>query len=156
MTVRTRIAATTAALGLIALATAGPAAAAPAHPTAPGAVLTKATVFFHTNNEDTDDDTHVTVTVRDRRGTVAAYTSNDFGHFDDNSDAGPFSLQVSPARWDDVDFGTSTVRIDPNGNDTWRFNVRVDLYFSDGSHLGTDVSGIELTQDRKQQTWGVA
>jgi hypothetical protein len=160
MTVRSRLVAVAATVGLVAcatLATAGAAAAAPHHPAAAGAVLKKATVSFHTNDEDKDADSHVTVWVRDQNNTTAAMISADFGHFDDHSDNGPFALQIkNPSSWDDLEQGSTTVRIDPNGNDTWRFDVTVDLLFSDGSHLSTDGFGAELTQDRKQQTWGVA
>jgi hypothetical protein len=154
MTVRSRLVAVAAVLGLVACATVATAGAASA---APGAVLQKATVSFHTNDEDKDADTHVTVWVRDKNGTTAAFVSDDFGHFNDHSDNGPFALQIkNQSSWNDLEQGATTVRIDPNGNDTWRFNVSVDLLFSDGSHLSTDGFGAELTQDRQQQTWGIS
>ena len=56
--------------------------------------LSNASISFHTNDEDKDDDTHVTVDVRDRNNVVAAHVDNDFGHFDDHSDNGPFALVV--------------------------------------------------------------
>jgi hypothetical protein len=56
--------------------------------------LANSTVRFHTNDEDKDDDTHVTVTINDDNNVVAARISNDFGHFDDHSDAGPFGLEI--------------------------------------------------------------
>ncbi|QUQ70763.1 hypothetical protein [Kutzneria sp. CA-103260] len=157
MTARNKIAAAVAALGLITCATLTSAGTAGAAPAGPGAVLTKATVFFHTNNEDKDDDTHVTLWVRDKNNTTAAFISNDFAHFDDNSDNGPYSLQITnQSSWDLLNQGTSTIRIDPNGHDTWRFDIHVDLMFSDGSHLSTDGFGASLSQDRRQQTWGIA
>lgn len=123
---------------------------------APGATLANCTVKFHTNNEDKDGDTHVTVTLKDDNNVVAARVSNDFGHFDDNSDAGPFALAVQNASAkESLQRGNVTVRIDPNGHDTWRFNFFLDLHFSDGSHLSGGADGLELTQDRKEQNFGL-
>ena len=119
--------------------------------------LANCTVKFHTNDEDKDDDTHVTVTVRDDNNNVVARISNDFGHFDDHSDAGPFALAIQNASEKArVQRGNVTVRIDPNGHDTWRFNFFLDLLFSDGSHLsgGTD-TGIALNQNRREQNFGL-
>jgi hypothetical protein len=52
--------------------------------------LVNAAISFHTNDEDKDDDTHVTVRVTDENNVIAAEIDNDFGHFDDNSDSGPY------------------------------------------------------------------
>lgn len=120
-------------------------------------VLTNATIKFHTNNEDKDSDTHVTVTVVDSDNIVAARIDNDFGHFDDNSDNGPFGLIVqNPSSQDRLQAGRVMIRIDPNGRDTWRFNFFLDLLFNDGSHLSGGADGLELTQDRKEQGFGLS
>lgn len=120
------------------------------------AALVNATIQFHTNDEDKDDDTHVTVTVVDSNQVVAARVSNDFGHFDNNSDDGPFGLTVqNPSSKDALQSGRVTIHIDPNGHDTWRFNFFLDLIFDDGSHLSGGADGLELTQDRREQTFGL-
>src|SRR5690349_4560434 len=120
------------------------------------AVLTNATIRFHTNNEDKDSDTHVTVVVVDSDNIVAARIDNDFGHFDDNSDNGPFGLIVqNPSSQDRLQAGRVAIRIDPNGHDTWRFNFFLDLLLNDGSHLSGGADGIELNQDRKEQSFGL-
>jgi hypothetical protein len=121
------------------------------------ATIANSTVRFHTNDEDKDDDTHVTVTVTDDNNVVAAQISNDFGHFDDHSDAGPFGLEIHNAsEKGGLQRGNVTLRIDPNGHDTWRFNFFLDLEFSDGSHLSGGADGLELTQDRRQQRFGLS
>lgn len=141
-------------VGLTAGLTLGGAPAAVANP---GAVLTQVALWFHTNDEDKDDDTHVTVQVFDRNTHIVASIDNDFGHFDDHSDHGPYFLTVAnQSLWDDLrSGGTAQITISPNGHDTWRFNFRVDLLFSDNSHLGASVNGIELTQDRSSQKFGI-
>jgi hypothetical protein len=117
--------------------------------------LTNARVAFHTNNEDKDHDTHVTVTVRDSDGVVAARVSNDFGHFDDHGDTGPFALSITnPSTKESLQRGKITIRIDPNGHDTWRFNFFVTLNFSDGSSFSASAEGLDLSQDRRQQEFG--
>jgi hypothetical protein len=85
--------------------------------------LANCKISFHTNDEDKDNDTHVTVEVRDENNVAVALISNDFGHFDDHSDAGPFGLAIqNPSDKTFVQRGNVLIRIDPNGNDTWRFN----------------------------------
>lgn len=125
----------------------------PAQPT-----LANCVIRFHTNNEDKDSDTHVTVTVRDDNNVTAAFISNDFGHFDDNSDSGPFGLEIrNPSSIDSLQRGTLTIHIDPNGHDTWRFNLSLlSLLFSDGRQLSGSADGLELTQDRREQTFGLS
>jgi len=56
--------------------------------------LKNCSITFHTNDEDKDHDTHVTVTVTDENDLVCAVIDNDFGHFNDQSDAGPYQLVV--------------------------------------------------------------
>src|SRR2546428_81144 len=56
--------------------------------------LASCTIRFHTNDEDKDGDTHVTVKVMDRGNRIVASISDDFGHFDDGSESGPFDLDL--------------------------------------------------------------
>src|ERR1043165_287976 len=85
--------------------------------------LIGASVFFHTNDEDKDGDTYVSVTVRQRDNIIVARIDDNFGGFPDHSDHGPFGMQVTNASpKSEVQSGNVTIRIDPNGNDTWRFN----------------------------------
>jgi hypothetical protein len=92
-------------------------------------VLTGAWISFHTNNEDKDSDSHVTVQVFKNDGDLAAQTDNDFGHFDDHSNNGPYNLEVlnnAPIK-SALAGGKVLIRIDPNGHDTWRFNFTLRL-----------------------------
>jgi lipopolysaccharide export LptBFGC system permease protein LptF len=117
--------------------------------------LRNANISFHTNNEDKDSDTHVTVVVKDRDNRVVARLSNDLGHFDDNSDAGPYALRVlNTSDIESIQQGSVTIRIDPNGHDTWRFNFFLDLQFADGKHLSGGADGLEMSHNRRQQTFG--
>jgi hypothetical protein len=119
--------------------------------------LVGANITFHTNDEDKDDDTHVTVTVQDSTmTTVAAEISDNFGHFDNDSDAGPFQLVVvNSLTRDQLKTGNMTIAIKPNGHDTWRFNFFLDLRFSDGSHLLARANHLQLTQTYRDVSFGI-
>jgi hypothetical protein len=123
----------------------------------PNAVLTEATVSFHTNDENKDHDTNVSVSVRQADGTIAAHISSPFGEFQQHSDNGPFNLVIfNPGTRGEVQGGNVTVRVDPVGHDTWRFNLIADLRFSDNSHLNCLADGLELSEQRQQDNFGLA
>jgi hypothetical protein len=118
--------------------------------------LKNCSIKFHTNDEDKDADTHVTVTVRDSGQVIAARIDNDFGHFDDQSDNGPFAVIIKNQSSRAVlQAGSVTIRIDPNGHDTWRFNFFLDLLFDDGARLAGGADGLQLTQDGKEMSFGL-
>jgi hypothetical protein len=120
-------------------------------------LLANCIIGFHTNDEDKDDDTHVTVDVFDGDAMLCAHVDNDFGHFDDHSYNGPFALVVcNPSTREACERGLVRIRIDPNGHDTWRFNFELDLQFDDGLHVSGGAAGLELTQDRREQNFGLS
>ena len=124
--------------------------------TGDNALLIRASVSFHTNDEDKDDDSRVDVTVRLMDQTVVASIADEFGHFDDHSDAGPFDLLIKQAATrGELKTGSVAVQIEPNGNDTWRFNFFLDLLFDDGAHLIAWANGLELTESRQEQSFGI-
>jgi hypothetical protein len=122
-------------------------------PLEPDPILTRASVTFHTNDEDKDPGVRVSVYVllNDGRTTVAAI-SDHFGHFDDHSDAGPFTLlMVRPVSRARLKTGHVEIHLAPPieaglviSNDTWRFNFFLDLLFADGGHLIAKANGVEL------------
>lgn len=121
--------------------------------------LTAATVAFHTNDEDKDNDTKVTVVVRNWDRTEVARVSDYFGHFDDNHDNGPFSLFIlnqTTVEKLKANRGEVAMHIDPNGHDTWRFNIHVELRFSDGSSATGEVNDAELSQNYPDLAFPIA
>jgi len=118
-------------------------------------VLKNCKLRFHTNDEDKDHDTHVTITVRDSGGTIAARADNDFGHFDDQSDFETFVPVRNQSSSAQMQAGQITIRIDPNGHDTWRFNFDLDLVFDDNSRLGGGQAGLSLDQNNREVTVGL-
>ena len=108
--------------------------------------LTSASISFHTNDEDRDHDTNESIyIICPGYGTVATLngTFGDQG-FSDNSPNGPFGLSVSGHPTLDQ-ISTCQLHIDqnPNGHDTWRFNVGLHLVFSNG-----------VTSQPKEYGWG--
>ncbi|HXJ79095.1 MAG TPA: hypothetical protein VMS64_10480 [Candidatus Methylomirabilis sp.] len=125
--------------------------------TGDAALLSRASVTFHTNDEDKDADSRVEVTVQLMDDTLVASITDEFGHFDDHSDAGPFELLItdSTATRGALKTGHVSVKITPNGDDTWRFNFFLDLVFEDGAHLIARANGLEVSESRQQQSFGI-
>lgn len=119
--------------------------------------VANANIKFHTTNDDKDDDTHVTVEVKDGNGIVIARIDNDFGHFSDNSDSGPYDIPVAnPSSKEECQGGTVKIHIDPNGHDTWHFNFFLTIILSNGKQLSGGADGLSLDQDRKEQIFGLS
>jgi hypothetical protein len=119
--------------------------------------LLAALISFHTNDDDKDGDTFVTVTLREPNGIIAARIADSLGHFNDNSISPNFALNVlDPADKDRLLSGTITLRIDPNGNDTWRFNYLLNLIFNDGSSISFERGGLDLSEDNRQVSFALA
>jgi hypothetical protein len=44
------------------------------------------------------------------------------------------------------------IRIDPDGHDTWKFNLFLIMDFSDGTRLSDWVNGLSLSQNNREAT----
>jgi hypothetical protein len=120
------------------------------------ATLRSVTIEFQTINEDKDASTAVLVVVKDRNGLVIARAEDTWGGFPNNSRNGPYDLVVvERAKKSDVESGSFTIRIDPAGNDTWRFNVFLNLRFSDDSHLAAEEEALQLSSSQNENTFGI-
>jgi hypothetical protein len=111
--------------------------------------LTGASITFHTNDDDKNDDTELSVTVRLRdRRTVVAQTSGAFARFANDGDVGPFALLVvDPVTREALKTGNVAFEIIPD--------YLLDLRFTDGGHLLSRATGVELTQDSRSQSFGI-
>ena len=116
------------------------------------ALLDNASVQFRTNDDDKDHDTNVTIEVRDKVGHLAARVSDTFGPFHDQTNGGPYQLEILN-RVDSAALqgGNVLIRIDPKGHDTWRFNFIVELHMDDGSVLTASADGLEVNESTEQQ-----
>jgi hypothetical protein len=115
-------------------------------------VLSCARIWFHTNDDDKNEDSRVTVTVfQEDRNSPIAVLSGTFGLLGDHSDLGPVAL-VMFRTMSRGGFKSAQVEIalDHVGSsflipdDTWRFGFLLDLRFSDGGHLFASDDGVVL------------
>jgi len=119
-------------------------------------MLTRASITFQTNDEDKDDNTLLDVSVALMDGTVVAQVSDDFSTFHDNHEDGPWDLElVDPRTRGELKGGNVTLKISPEGNDTWRFNFFLDLLFDDEAHLIAWARGLELSDSQTEQSFGI-
>jgi hypothetical protein len=108
--------------------------------------LVNAQIEFATLDDDKDQKTLVTVTVVDFERVVAARVSARFGQFVDHTESGLINLRVlNASAKTSLQRGAVTIRIDPEGDDTWKFNFFLLLTFSDGSTLQAEASQIGLS-----------
>jgi hypothetical protein len=70
--------------------------------------------------------------------------------------AHPFDLLITQAATRGMlKTGSVAVKIEPNGDDTWRFNFFLDLLFDDAAHLIAWANGLEVTESRREQSFGI-
>lgn len=113
------------------------------------ALLTACSVIFHTNDDDKDSDTVLSVFLEGPQGQIAS-VSGITGHFDDNSTNGPFNLALgSPTDSSQVPALRCHVHIDPNGHDTWKFNCTMTCTWADGGNTTKSWAGQRLDQDNR-------
>lgn len=101
-------------------------------------------VIFHTNDENKDHDTGVSVTIQN----VAQWQQTQDEEFTDGSDhvklLSPSSVPLSSLTGHALD-----VCISPVGNDTWRFNLKLSGTRSDGQPYFYSANSIELSQNNR-------
>jgi hypothetical protein len=99
------------------------------------ATLVGATVVFHTNEDDKDYDTILTMHILKGVRALARTSQPIYGRFPEHTDNGPFGLSpIGAVSKEDVVNANFSVHIAPHGNDTWRFNTTLDLAFTDNTH----------------------
>lgn len=124
-------------------------------------VLLKATFFSHTKDEDKDHDTGIYVKVTTSDGSsIIAHADNRDNSGDDGTQYKDGSDHQFDLEADGVGMAKSSckgfnvrVMIHTHGNDTWRFNGRVVLQFSDKSNLVASRDSIELKNDGASTDW---
>jgi len=125
-------------------------------------VLIKATFFSHTNDDNKDHDTGVYVKVRTAdNSSMIAHADNrdnsgdDGTEYKDGSDH-QFDLDLDAAGLSKPDSKKFKVQIcqHTHGHDTWKFDGRVVLYFSNKTNLIADGGGITLENEGACTTFG--
>ncbi len=116
-------------------------------------VLTGARIWFQTTDDDKDDDTRVTVSIKSSGNTVANWSGIE-GEWRDNMPTGPYTLTVIEKIKKEVllSSGQYVLVETPNGKDEWHFNYGLELYFSDGTSKRYDWTGGDVDHDRNTIT----
>jgi len=110
-----------------------------------GPTLTSADVKFDTTTDNKDQQTRLDVYVKTSHGHEAAKSEGNTGRWNKNS-THTVALQVEGDRTkDEIRNGSISLAIHPERNDSWDFNYKVTLKFSDGSFITKDFHGCVLT-----------
>lgn len=117
----------------------------------PPPTFSGASIFFRTTDNDKDDDTHVSVSIK-CGGSIVASVSGTWGHWDDNSDHGWYGLNVTERPEKASMSGCTLVIVEsPNGHDEWHFKWYLSMGFSDKTQKAYDGNG-NLDYDRTTLT----
>ena len=109
------------------------------------AALTSATAVFVTRDNGKDRDSAVTVQLLRSNAELGAELRHTGTEFDDNTTSAPMALTMSaPFRVTDLDAGQVRVRMTPDGQDDWSFDLRMTLQFADGSSRNYFWSNVRL------------
>ncbi len=95
--------------------------------------LIAATARFHTNDDDKDGETPLSIYVDGPMGRVAQ-VERIRGHFGRDTESGPFALAVvrTIAHWELIDCRVR-VHIDPARKRPWQFDLAIEFAFSDAN-----------------------
>lgn len=107
--------------------------------------LTSATATFVSTDHGKDADSALTVQLLRSNAELGAEVRSVGTKFDDKSSSGPLVFSVAgPFTTNDVDDGQLRLRLTPDGDDDWTFDLRVTMRFSDGTARNFMWKGIRL------------
>lgn len=114
--------------------------------TAPAAAaLSSATATFITRDNGKDRNSALTVQLLRDNAELGAELRHTGTEFDDNTTSAPMALTMSaPFRVTDLDSGEVRVRMTPDGQDDWSFDLRMTLRFGDGTSRNYFWSNVRL------------
>ena len=119
--------------------------------TSPG--LTTATVTFATLSDGKDAKSAVSVQLLRNGNELAADGMTSGTEFDDNSTSSPIVLNIrGPFARADAKPAQLRLRLTPDGDDTWTFNVALGLRFSDESQQTYRWSNVRLDEKAPERT----
>jgi hypothetical protein len=121
------------------------------------AVLTGATISFRTLDDGKDTDSAVTTELLRRNSEIGAELRINGMKFDDHTQGAPMAFTVAgPFRVSDVNDGTVRIRMRPDGRDTWTFDMRLVLTFSDNTQRTFAWQGVRLDDRSVERTLALA
>jgi hypothetical protein len=119
--------------------------------------LTSAAATFMTRDDGKDDDSAITVQVLDDSSRLAAEATATDTEFDDKTVSSPLNLSVMrPLASSDLNDARVRLRLTPDGNDTWTFDMRLILGLSDGTQRTYFWSGLRLDENSPERVLTLA
>ena len=117
-----------------------------------GPTLTSAEVKFDTTTDNKDQQTRLDVYMKTSHGHEVAKSEGNTGRCNKNS-THTVALQLEGNRTkEEVRDGSVSLTIHPQRNDSWDFNYKVTLKFSDGTLVTKDFHGCVLTNHDPNRT----
>jgi methionine-rich copper-binding protein CopC len=117
-----------------------------------GPTLTSAEVKFDTTTDNKDQQTRLDVYMKTSHGHEVAKSEGNTGQWNKNS-THTVALQLEGNRTkEEVRDGSVSLTIHPQRNDSWDFNYKVTLKFSDGTLMTKDFHGCVLTNHDPNRT----
>jgi hypothetical protein len=115
--------------------------------------LSSATVTFNTLDDGKDEDSAVTVQLLRVGSELSGEAAVTDLEFDDNSTAAPLAMSIKgPFGKTDSQAAALRLRLIPDGDDTWTFNVTLRLMFADESQQTYSWAGVRLDEDDPERT----
>jgi hypothetical protein len=114
--------------------------------------LTSAEVKFDTTTDNKDQQTRLDVYMKTSHGHELAKSEGNTGRWNKNS-THTVTLQLEGNRTkEEARDGSVSLTIHPQRNDSWDFNYKVTLKFSDGTFITKDFHGCVLTNHDPNRT----
>jgi hypothetical protein len=115
--------------------------------------LTGATITFTTLQDGKDAKSAVTAQLVRNGNELGAEAMSSGTEFDDNSVAAPVVMSLrGPFDREDTKSAQLRLRLTPDGDDTWTFNVALALRFADESQQNFSWSSIRLDEKAPERT----
>ena len=121
--------------------------------------LTSATATFVSTDHGKDADSALTVQLLRSNAELGAEIRTVGTKFDDHSSSGPFAFSlVGPFTKNDIDNGELRLRLTPDGDDDFTFDLYLTMRFSDGTARNFMWRGVRLdhTSPERMLTLGPA
>jgi hypothetical protein len=114
--------------------------------------LTSVEARFDTTTDNKKQDTKLDVYLKNRDGQEVGKSEGNEGLWDKHSThIAMLQIEGNPTKAE-VEHGSVSLTFHPDGGNTWKFNYRVTLKFSDGSSIMKEVFGGVLTQYNTART----
>ncbi len=114
--------------------------------------VTGASVTFMTRGDGKDEDSAIAVQLLDDSARLSAEGTAVDIEFDDNTVSAPLTLSLTRALTrNDLDDARMRLRLTPDGNDTWNFDVRLTARLSDGTEQQYFWSGLTLNENAPER-----